>query len=94
MLIEEHISACAGRRLLAPVEGRHPAGVRVVIEQESAAGHTRALWLDEPEHRLDGHGSIERFAPAAKYLETRIYRQRTRGRDPRLLSAVTVTVEP
>jgi hypothetical protein len=52
------------------------------------------LWLDEPEHRLDGHGSIERFAPAAKYLETRIYRQRTRGRDPRLLSAVTVTVEP
>ena len=79
--IEEHAGRRAMGRRLATVEGRDLLRRGVVIEHEAAAPDAGALWLDEPEHRLDRDGRIDRAAAGCEDFEAGFDGERVGRRD-------------
>ena len=93
VFVQKHVGLRARRRPLAAIDGAHLVRVRVVVQEECAAGDPGALRLDESEHRLHRNGRVDRVAPLAQNLESGIDRQRIGGSHPGRLPAVRAAME-
>ena len=79
--LQQHVGRRRLWRALPPAPRRNTLGRGVIIHQEAAPAHARALRLDQAKHDLNRDGGVGGAAAPAQHVQPGLHRERMRGGD-------------